>query len=144
MQTYIYQYIPTNNICIHYNRPKRLQQTFSRNSSKLEFGVFVDVELFLSLALSPSLFLYFFFSLSLFFLFFLSSFLTWSLCERLWSLFCVLGCFVVTVELQFIIWLHSFLWLLEISNSENFQIPDKKTKSNTMIKISLYKVILNL
>ena len=27
----------------------------------------------------------------------------WSLCERLWNLFCVLGCFVVTVELQFII-----------------------------------------
>ena len=68
----------------------------------------------------------------------------WSLCERLWSLFCVLGCFVVTVELQFFIWSHNFLWLLEISNSKNFQTLDKKTKSNTRNKIRLHKVIHNL
>ena len=69
---------------------------------------------------------------------------TWSLYERLWSLFRVLGCFVVTVELQFIIWSHNFLGWLEISNSKNFQILDQKTKNNTRNKISLYKVIHNL
>ena len=68
MQTYIHQYIPTINMCIHFSRPKRLQQTLSRSSSILEFGVFVDVELFLSLVLSLSLSLslsFFLFSLSL-------------------------------------------------------------------------------
>ena len=50
----------------------------------------------------------------------------------------------MTVELEFIIWFHNFLWLLEISNSENSQILDEKTKSKTMNKISLYKVIHNL
>ena len=54
IEIYIHQYIPTNNMCIHFSRPKRLQQTFSRNSSILEFCVFVDVELFLSLSLSLS------------------------------------------------------------------------------------------
>ena len=70
MQTYIHtytQYLPTNNMCIHFSRPKRLQQTFSRNSSILEFGVLVDVELSLSLSLSLSVSFFFslFFSLSL-------------------------------------------------------------------------------
>ena len=80
MQTYIHQYIPTNNMCIHFSRPKKLQQTFSRNSSILEFGVFVDVELFLSLSLSLSLFLslsfFLFFSLSLSIFFSLSLYLS--------------------------------------------------------------------
>ena len=69
---------------------------------------------------------------------------TWSLCEKLRNLCCILGCSVVTVELQFIIWSHNFMWLLEISNSKNFQILDKKTRNNTMNKITLYKVIHNL
>ena len=60
MQTYIHQYIPANHMCIHFSRPKMLQQTFSRNSSILEFGVFVDVELFLSLSLSLPLSLFFY------------------------------------------------------------------------------------
>ena len=87
MQTYLHQYKPTNIICIHFSRPKRFDHTSSRNSSILEFGVFADVELFLSLSLSL-FFSFSFLSLSLSLLFFLSifffSFLIFSLSRSIY------------------------------------------------------------